>query len=295
MKNLNEVLAEMGKVGLNNDANLIAKIIKDNQCFAGSNLNKIKDLVIHRGGISNVVYRAEEVDQEEYDYAKKVIERSKKDVEKMKKELNTMYVGRDKEDTKKSINGLEINIKNWEEKIEPWMLSILESKKVTSSVGDNRHVVFIEGKKYCYPDRYNCHKYMHEFYDSFGKPTLSIIKNEDWDDFVKFMGEKHPNILFTLESTVKSSSKDPTKEEMVKFLNDKYKGHIDYTDEEIQFPIEAAIYWYAYNYHSGQNSNLYSALSTSKYQHSRMLKNIDDIDDDVTQEMYSYLQTHYGD
>lgn len=295
MKQMDAVLAEMRKIGLNDDANSIVKIIKGNQCFAESNLNKIQDLLIPRGGTGYVIYHAEEVDKEDYDNTKKLVERSKKEVEKMKKELNTMYVGKDKEDTKKVINSLEKYIKNWEEKIEPWMLSILESKKVTSSVGDNRHMVFIEGKKYCKPDRYNCGKYMQEFNESFGKPTLSLIKNEDWDDFVKFMSEKHPNILLTLESTVKSSSKDPTKEEMVKFLNDKYKGHIDYTDEEIQFPIEAAIYWYAYNYHSGQNSNLYSALSTSKYQPSRMLKNIDDIDDDVTQEMYSYLQTHYGD
>jgi hypothetical protein len=74
---------------------------------------------------------------------------------------------------------------------------------------------------------------------------------------------------------------------------------LDYTDEEMKFPIEAAIYWYAHDYHKGQNSNLYSALLTSKYKPGRfytgkMHKSIDDINDDVAQEMYSYLQTRYG-
>jgi hypothetical protein len=221
MKNLNEVLAEIRKIGLNNDANSIVKIIKGNQCFAESNLNKIQDLIIHRGGISKVVYKAEEVDKEEYDYMKKIVEKTKKDVEKMKKELKTMFVSKEMEDIKKAINSGEQLVKDYNEKIEPWMSSILKNK-------------------------------------------------------------------------VTSAFKDPTKEEMVKFLHDKYKGHLDYTDEELEFPIEAAIYWYAYDYHSGQNSNLYSALSTSEYKPGSFYKSIDDTDDDVAQEMYSNLQTKYG-
>jgi len=47
---------------------------------------------------------------------------------------------------------------------------------------------------------------------------------------------------------------DPTREEMLTALSG--------ADE---FDIEAAIYWFANDWHGGQFSNLYSALSTSPY------------------------------
>jgi len=55
---------------------------------------------------------------------------------------------------------------------------------------------------------------------------------------------------------------DPTKEEILSFLrNDPATKHvIDYNDS-----VEEAIYYIAYNYHTGQFSNLYSILSTSQY------------------------------
>lgn len=52
---------------------------------------------------------------------------------------------------------------------------------------------------------------------------------------------------------------DPTKEEMVNFLRSKSGG------EDDEFDIEAAIYWFASDFHGGQTSNLYSALSTSEF------------------------------
>jgi hypothetical protein len=53
--------------------------------------------------------------------------------------------------------------------------------------------------------------------------------------------------------------KDPTKDEMQAFLTEAYGEEID------QFDIEEAIYWFAYEWHGGQWTNLYSALSTSPY------------------------------
>ena len=47
---------------------------------------------------------------------------------------------------------------------------------------------------------------------------------------------------------------DPTIEEMRKFL-----------DKFDEFDREAAIFWFADRYHSGQSSNLYAALSASDY------------------------------
>ncbi len=53
---------------------------------------------------------------------------------------------------------------------------------------------------------------------------------------------------------------DPTREEMLEFLN-----ACPFADEQDEFDREEAIYWFASNYHGGQSSNLYSALSTSPY------------------------------
>ena len=52
--------------------------------------------------------------------------------------------------------------------------------------------------------------------------------------------------------------KDPTHAEMYAFLETQTCG-----DEDLRFDFEEAIYWFANDYHSGQWSNLYSALSTS--------------------------------
>jgi hypothetical protein len=54
---------------------------------------------------------------------------------------------------------------------------------------------------------------------------------------------------------------DPSANEMREYLKlPKFKIY-----EFTEFDIEGAIYWYASNYHSGQDSELYSALSTSDY------------------------------
>ena len=55
---------------------------------------------------------------------------------------------------------------------------------------------------------------------------------------------------------------DPTRDEMLAFLASQ-PGADDELERE--FDTEAAIYWFAYDYHGGQSSNLYSALSSSEY------------------------------
>ena len=55
-----------------------------------------------------------------------------------------------------------------------------------------------------------------------------------------------------------STIADPTREEMLTYL---YAQGCDIDVDE--FDIEEAIYWFASDYHSGQASNLYSALSAS--------------------------------
>lgn len=53
---------------------------------------------------------------------------------------------------------------------------------------------------------------------------------------------------------------DPTREEMLATLQAS-----PYAEEEGEFAIEEAIYWFASDWHGGQDSNLYAALSQSPY------------------------------
>ena len=56
---------------------------------------------------------------------------------------------------------------------------------------------------------------------------------------------------------------DPSREEMIEHIRKVYGREAD------EFDIEEAIYWFATDYHGGQSSNLYSALSTSEYRPGR--------------------------
>jgi len=75
------------------------------------------------------------------------------------------------------------------------------------------------------------------------------------------------------------------KQEMIEYL----KTECPESDE---FSIEAAIYWFASDYHLGQSSVLYSILSTSPYRPS-MLHNsvLDGEDSDI--ELYLLLKERY--
>jgi hypothetical protein len=56
---------------------------------------------------------------------------------------------------------------------------------------------------------------------------------------------------------------DPSRQEMIEHIKGVYGREAD------RFDIEEAIYWFANDYHGGQGSNLYSALSTSEYRPGR--------------------------
>ena len=60
------------------------------------------------------------------------------------------------------------------------------------------------------------------------------------------------------ESQMKRVFQDPTADEMRSYLRDECGC-------DSEFDMEEAIYWYANDYHGGQDTNLYSALSTSEY------------------------------
>ncbi len=76
------------------------------------------------------------------------------------------------------------------------------------------------------------------------------------------------------------------KEDMVNFLKS------EFGDEENDFDMEAAIYWFANDYHEGQNSELYSILSTSDFSPSPLHNNVED-EDEIVQMMYQALVDNY--
>lgn len=85
-----------------------------------------------------------------------------------------------------------------------------------------------------------------------------------------------------------AAAQDPTKQEMVAFLKKTPEGK-----EADDFDIEAAIYWYANDYHGGQASNLYSALSTSKMKPGPTHKDVKD-EGEMAEMLYKALEAEYG-
>lgn len=87
-----------------------------------------------------------------------------------------------------------------------------------------------------------------------------------------------------------SRNTDPSKEEMVAFLqNTPYRSEEGFEDSS-----EVAMYWFASDYHGGQNSNLYSVLSTSPYTPSRINKGgIEGEDDFIAKDLYEELVAKY--
>lgn len=82
---------------------------------------------------------------------------------------------------------------------------------------------------------------------------------------------------------------DPSKREMLSFLRSKY-DRLGYDENS----AEMAMYWFAYEYHGGQWSNLYSTLSTSKYRPGRNVSSVSDEGDEMAEMMYEDLVSKYG-
>ncbi len=86
-------------------------------------------------------------------------------------------------------------------------------------------------------------------------------------------------------------SQDPTHDEMLAFLRKEFVSH-GYGSESLDDDYEVAIYWFANDHHGGQNSNLYSALSTSEFTpgpNSSL-----DSEGEIVKELYAALQQQYA-
>jgi hypothetical protein len=103
-----------------------------------------------------------------------------------------------------------------------------------------------------------------------GRLDMDAIVDDQLMDRVagKLMGDRTPkkNPLNRFDKTLKRyhGGDDPSRQEMIEHIKGVYGREAD------RFDIEEAIYWFANDYHGGQGSNLYSALSTSEYRPGRM-------------------------
>ena len=90
---------------------------------------------------------------------------------------------------------------------------------------------------------------------------------------------------------------DPTIQEMREFL---YTICPKLTDvffqgsDGLNFDVEASIWWFSNNYHSGQFSNLYKALCQSEFKPSPLHNSIKDEQSDVAEMLYEELVKQFG-
>jgi len=81
--------------------------------------------------------------------------------------------------------------------------------------------------------------------------------------------------------------------DIIKEFEAYYDNDITVLETGFTFDAESAIYWFCSDYHAGQNSDLYSILSTSEYSPGPMCKNIYYNGNSNAIEMYSYLIDNY--
>jgi hypothetical protein len=85
------------------------------------------------------------------------------------------------------------------------------------------------------------------------------------------------------EEEENNNEEDNLKNDMIQYLRDSFPG-----EDPSYFDAQAAIYWFAHDYHGGQASELYSILSTSRYSPGPMMSNASD-EGDIVEMMYDAL------
>ncbi len=91
------------------------------------------------------------------------------------------------------------------------------------------------------------------------------------------------------ENFMTENAKDPTREEMMQFLQQAFGG---YGEEGFQDSAEVAMYWFANHYHGGQWSNLYSVLSTSPFSPGPISRGPEP--NSLEEDMYKALEAEFG-
>lgn len=87
--------------------------------------------------------------------------------------------------------------------------------------------------------------------------------------------------------------KDPSRFTMLRTCLTYARRHgLDDDHDALAFDIEAAIYYFASDWHSGQASNLYAALSASPYRPGLLARSIADVGGSSTL-LYDALCEHF--
>ena len=99
---------------------------------------------------------------------------------------------------------------------------------------------------------------------------------------------------YIIQSSIKRVFADSKslKKEMIDFLKNEFKGLEEVDSDDFKFDMEAAIYWYASQHHGGQDTDLYSILSTSKFKPSPLHKSIKD-EGETAKMCYDALKKKY--
>lgn len=86
---------------------------------------------------------------------------------------------------------------------------------------------------------------------------------------------------------------DPTKVEIYRTIISVFKNILKREGKsKWKFDVESAIYWFCNDYHGGQTSNLYSILSTSKYQPGACQNGIEE--ESTAEIIYNHLVQNFG-
>jgi hypothetical protein len=104
-------------------------------------------------------------------------------------------------------------------------------------------------------------------------------------NFLEWMNNK--------DNEVDNDEKDENlKVRMMEYLKNQYKGLEDVNSKDFLFDMEAAIYHFATDYHSGQSSELYSILSTSDYRPGMMSRGIES-ESETVKMLYKSLEEKF--
>lgn len=85
---------------------------------------------------------------------------------------------------------------------------------------------------------------------------------------------------------MKTPLPDPTRDELLAVIN-----AFPYRNECDDFDVEGAIYWFACHWHGGQESDLYSVLSTSEFSPGPCCNGPED--ESMEQDLYDLLERHF--
>lgn len=127
----------------------------------------------------------------------------------------------------------------------------------------------------------------------FLKNKLGKVSSKKVEESVSVVYEKAASML--VKEIYLAESKRDTEEFKEDLKNEYIKEFKNSMDEKsgLDFSLETALYWFANDYHSGQNDIWYSVLSTSDYRPGRSEKSVEDTEDMWAENFYEWLKKRF--